>query len=159
MKNRPLSGMPWASKITVSIQHKICRKYNSRICLRYPPVFCTIPRNYIFQFEIVSKVFLLNITNRRPSTCGFRALNYIEFKKLNPEKFLLWCASSIKIIWKTSSARQIMNTSKIVCSVMRNTLYYFIIRFMAATERVSARFQFEAGRYFTGYKDIYSKGK
>ena len=23
------------------------------ICLRYPPVFCTIPRNYIFQFEIV----------------------------------------------------------------------------------------------------------
>lgn len=38
-------------------------------------------------------------------------------------------------------------------------LYYFIIRFMAATgARVSEVIQFEAEDIFTGYKDIYSKG-
>ena len=38
---------------SLSFSTKYVGKYNSRIRLRYPPVFCTIPRNYIFQFEIV----------------------------------------------------------------------------------------------------------
>ena len=105
------------------------------------------------------KVFLLEHYKPQTVNLRIRALNsYIEFKKLNPGKIPM-----VRIQHKNYLDNVI---SEADYEYLKNCLlrdekylYYFIIRFMAATgARVSEVIQFEAEDIFTGYKDIYSKG-
>ncbi|MCB6611593.1 tyrosine-type recombinase/integrase [[Clostridium] symbiosum] len=105
------------------------------------------------------KVFLLEHYKPQTVNLRIRAMNsYIEFRNLNPGKIPM-----VRIQHKNYLDNVI---SEADYEYLKNCLlrdhkylYYFIIRFMAATgARVSEVIQFEAEDIFSGYKDIYSKG-
>lgn len=105
------------------------------------------------------KFFLME--HYKPQTVNqrIRALNsYIDFRQLSPGRIPM-----VKIQQKTYLDNVI---SEADYEYLKNCLlrdekylYYFLIRFMAATgARVSEVVQFQAEDIFAGHKDIYSKG-
>lgn len=105
------------------------------------------------------KVYLLEHYKPQTVNLRIRALNsYIEFKHIDAGKLPM-----VRIQQKNYLDNVI---SEADYEYLKNCLlrdqkflYYFIIRFMAATgARVSEVIQFEAEDVFRGYKDIYSKG-
>lgn len=105
------------------------------------------------------KVYLLEHYKPQTVNLRIRALNsYIDFKKMNPGKI-----SMVRIQHKNYLDNVISEADyeylKNCLLRDKKYLYYFIVRFMAATgARVSEVIQFEAEDIYAGYKDIYSKG-
>lgn len=105
------------------------------------------------------KVFLLEHYKPQTVNLRIRALNsYIEFQRLDAGKLPM-----IRIQQKNYLENVISEADyEYLKNCLRRDekfLYYFIIRFMAATgARVSEVIQFEAEDVFNGYRDIYSKG-
>lgn len=105
------------------------------------------------------KVFLLEHYKPQTVNLRIRALNsYIEFRELNPGRI-----SMVRIQQKTYLDNVISEADYeyLKTCLLRDEkyLYYFLIRFMAATgARVSEVIQFQAEDIFAGHKDIYSKG-
>lgn len=105
------------------------------------------------------KIFLLEHYKPQTVNLRIRALNsYMEFKQIDAERI-----SMVRIQQKNFLENVI---SEADYEYLKNCLirdqkylYYFIIRFMAATgARVSEVIQFQAEDVFKGSKDIYSKG-
>lgn len=105
------------------------------------------------------KVFLLEHYKPQTVNLRIRAINsYLEFKQIDAEKI-----SMVRIQQKNYLENVI---SEADYEYLKNCLirdqkylYYFLIRFMAATgARVSEVIQFRAEDVFKGHKDIYSKG-
>ena len=105
------------------------------------------------------KVFLLEHYKPQTVNLRIRAVNsYLEFTKAKSKKL-----SMVKIQQKNYLENVI---SEADYEYLKNCLlrdekylYYFIIRFMAATgARVSVVIQFQAEDIRNGYKDLYSKG-
>lgn len=105
------------------------------------------------------KVFLLEHYKPQTVNLRIRALNsYVEFKQVDAERI-----SMVRIQQKNYLENVISEADYEYlknCLVRdKKYLYYFIVRFMAATgARVSEVIQFQAEDVFKGYKDIYSKG-
>lgn len=105
------------------------------------------------------KVFLLEHYKPQTVNLRIRALNaYVEFKQMDAERI-----SMVRIQQKNYLENVISEADYEYlknCLVRdKKYLYYFIVRFMAATgARVSEVIQFQAEDVFKGYKDIYSKG-
>ncbi len=117
----------------------------------YPDVSYTNLKSY--------KFFLME--HYKPQTVNqrIRAMNsYIDFCQLSPGRIPM-----VKIQQKTYLDNVISEADYeyLKSCLLRDEkyLYYFLIRFMAATgARVSEVVQFRAEDIFAGYKDIYSKG-
>lgn len=105
------------------------------------------------------KIYLLEHYKPQTINLRIRALNsYIEFQGLHPGHIPM-----VRIQQKTYLDHVISEADYeyLKKCLIRDEqyLYYFIIRFMAATgARVSEVVQFQAEDIFTGHKDIYSKG-
>lgn len=105
------------------------------------------------------KVFLLEHYKPQTVNLRIRALNsYVEFKQMDAERI-----SMVRIQQKNYLENVISEADYEYlknCLVRdKKYLYYFIVRFMAATgARVSEVIQIQAEDVFKGYKDIYSKG-
>lgn len=105
------------------------------------------------------KIYLLEHYKPQTVNLRIRAMNsYIEFQGLHPGHIPM-----IRVQQKTYLDNVISEADyeylKKCLLRDKQYLYYFIIRFMAATgARVSEVVQFQAEDIYAGYKDIYSKG-
>ena len=105
------------------------------------------------------KVFLLEHYKPQTVNLRIRALNsYLEYTRERPKKL-----SMVRIQQKNYLENVISEADYeyLKACLLRDKkyVYYFIIRFMAATgARVSEVIQFQAEDIVKGYKDLYSKG-
>lgn len=121
--------------------------------------FFTLYRDMTHSNLKLYKVFLLEHYKPQTVNLRIRAINsYIEFREMDPGRLPM-----VRIQQKSYLDNVI---SEADYEYLKNCLirdekylYYFIIRFMAATgARVSEVVQFQAEDIVAGYKDIYSKG-
>lgn len=135
------------SKNTVHVYSYALRQFYKR----YPTMDYTSLQFY--------KIFLLEHYKPQTVNLRIRAINsYMEFKQMDAEPIAM-----VRIQQKNYLENVIGEADYEYfknCLIRdKKYLYYFIIRFMAATgARVSEVIQFQAEDVFKGSKDIYSKG-
>lgn len=105
------------------------------------------------------KVFLLEHYKPQTVNLRIRALNsYIEFCKINSGRIPMVRVQQKNYLDNVISEADYEYLKNCLLRDQKY-LYYYIIRFMAATgARVSEVVQFQAEDILAGYKDIYSKG-
>lgn len=121
--------------------------------------FFSLYRDMTYSNLKLYKVFLLEHYKPQTVNLRIRALNsYIEFREMEPGRLPMVRIQQKNYLDNVISEADYEYLKN--CLIRdQKYLYYFIIRFMAATgSRVSEVIQFKAEDIFAGYKDIYSKG-